>query len=168
MLIEIMSQLGHTYSDDDHIEIIEDLYEDIYDEITEDDSDDVDDVDDTDDTDDVVDTIFEEDCSFEVKELIVQYLNHENFQGMSQDTIEKINKSIINALEILEKYKTPEYQCLVDNGFCNPDSERPPYEGYIDKEWHAEYQQQFIDKAQELGIEEPLAQKMISGLESII
>jgi len=154
MLDEIMTQLENSYAEEDYPLIIEDMYEDIYDEIVENDM--------------LYTTIFEEDCSFEIKELVTQYLNHENFQDMQKDTMEQISKRIMDALEILEKYNTLEYQCLVDNGFYNPLTERPPYEGYINEQWHTDYQQQFVDKAKEFGIEEHLAKKMISGLESII
>ncbi len=153
MLDEIIIKLRNSYSDEDYLSVIENLYEDIYDEVTEN---------------DMYAPIFEESCSFEVKELIAQYLNHDNFREIEKDTKEKINKRIMDALELLQMYKTPEYQCLVDNGFCNPLSKRPPYEGYLDEQWHIEYKQQFVDKAQMLDIEEYLAQKIISGLESII
>ncbi|EDZ62115.1 hypothetical protein SMGD1_0069 [Sulfurimonas gotlandica GD1] len=153
MLNEIMSQLGHSYTDEDYETVIENMYEDIYDEIIEDDK---------------YEMIFDEDCSFEVKELIAQYLNHENFQMMQKDTVDQINESITDALEILEKNNTPEYQCLVDNGFCDPLAVRPPYEGYIDEQWHIDYMQKFVDKAQGFGIEDHIAKKMISGLENIL
>ncbi|MFA6196512.1 MAG: hypothetical protein WC656_07685 [Sulfurimonas sp.] len=153
MLDEIIIKLRNSYTDEDYLRVIESLYEDIYDEVTED---------------GIYAIIFEEDCPFEVKELIAQYLNHDNFRDMEKDTKEKINKKIAEALELLEKYKTPEYQCLVENGFCNPLSERPPYEGQINEQWHIDYKQQFVDKAQTLGIEEHLAKKIILGLESIL
>ncbi|MFA6190954.1 MAG: hypothetical protein WC665_01250 [Sulfurimonas sp.] len=153
MLDEIIIKLRNSYSDEDYLTVIEDMYEDIYDEVTED---------------DMYAPIFEESCSFELKELIAQYLNHDNFREIEKDTKEKIHKRIMDALELLERYKTPEYQCLVDNGFCNPLIERPPYEGYINEQWHIDYKQQFVNKAQILGIEEHLAMKIISGLESII
>ena len=153
MLDEIIIKLRNSYTDEDYQRVIESLYEDIYDEVTED---------------GMYAIIFEEECSFEVKELIAQYLNHDNFREMEKDTKEKINKKITDALELLQKYKTPEYQCLVDNGFYNPLSERPPYEGYINEQWHIEYKQQFVDKAQMLGIEEHVAYKLILGLENII
>jgi hypothetical protein len=153
MLNEIITQLENSYTDEDYVIVIEELYEDIYDEITEN---------------DIYEMTFEEECSFEIKELIANYLNHENFKEIQQDTIERINKSITDSLEILEKYNTPEYQCLVENGFCNPLNERTPYKAKIDEHWHTDYQQQFIHKAQQLEIEESIANKMISGLESII
>ncbi|MFA6136977.1 MAG: hypothetical protein WC667_02710 [Sulfurimonas sp.] len=153
MLDEIIIKLRNSYSDEDYLTVIENLYEDIYDEVTEN---------------DMYASIFEENCSFELKELIAQYLNHNNFREIETDTKEKINKKLTDALELLQMYKTPEYQCLVDNGFCNPLSERPPYEGYIDEPWHIDHKQQFVDKAQTLGIEEHLAKKIILGLESII
>ncbi|MCX6051950.1 MAG: hypothetical protein NTZ60_05495 [Campylobacterales bacterium] len=153
MLDEIIIKLRNSYTDEDYLSVIENLYEDIYDEVTED---------------NMYAIIFEEECSFEVKELITQYLNHDNFREIEKDTKGKINKKITDALELLQKYKTPEYQCLVDNGFCNPLSERPSYEGYINEHWHIEYKQQFVDKAQKLGIEEQVVYKMILGLENII
>jgi hypothetical protein len=153
MLDEIIIKLRNSYTDEDYITVIEDMYEDIYDEVTEN---------------EMYAPIFEENCPFEMKELIAQYLNHDNFREIEKDTKEKIHKRITEALELLQKYKTPEYQCLVDNGFCNPLSERPPYESYINEQWHIDYQQQFVDKAQILGIDEHLAKKIISGLESII
>lgn len=153
MLDEIIIKLRNSYTDEDYLTVIENMYEDIYDEVTEN---------------DIYAIIFEEDCSFEIKELIAQYLNHDNFRDIEKNTKEKINKKITDALELLQMYKTLEYQCLVDNGFCNPLAERPPYEGYINERWHIDYKQQFVDRAQMLGIEEPIAQKMILGLESII
>ncbi len=153
MLDEIIIKLRNSYSDEDYLTVIENMYEDIYDEVTEN---------------EMYAPIFEENSSFEVKELIAQYLNHNNFREIEKETKEKINKRITEALELLQMYKTPEYQCLADNGFCNPLSERPPYEGHMDKQWHIEYKQQFVNKAQILGIEEHLAEKIILGLESII
>ena len=153
MLDEIIIKLRNSYTDEDYLTVIENMYEDIYDEVTEN---------------DIYAIIFEEDCSFEIKELIAQYLNHDNFRDIEKNTKEKINKKITDALEFLQMYKTPEYQCLVDNGFCNPLAERPPYEGYINEQWHIDYKQQFVDRAQTLGIAEHIAQKMILGLESII
>lgn len=153
MLDEIIIKLRNSYTDQDYLTVIESLYEDIYDEVTEDDT---------------YAPIFEESCSFEVKELITHYLNHDNFREIEKDTKEKINKRITDALELLQTYQTPEYRCLVENGFCNPLSERPPYEGLMNEQWHIEYKQQFVDKAQTVGIEEHLAKKIISGLESII
>ncbi|MDO8454725.1 MAG: hypothetical protein Q7S59_09160 [Sulfurimonas sp.] len=153
MLDEIIIKLRNSYTDEDYLTVIENLYEDIYDEVTEN---------------DMYAPIFEESCSFEVKELIAQYLNHDNFREIEKDTKEKINKRITDALELLQMYKTPEYQCLVENGFCNPLSERPLYEGYMNEQWHIDYKQQFVDKAQIVGIEEHLAKKIISGLESVV
>ncbi|MCX6076065.1 MAG: hypothetical protein NTW78_04170 [Campylobacterales bacterium] len=153
MLDEIIIKLRNSYTDEDYLTVIENLYEDIYDEVTEN---------------DMYVLIFEENSSFEVKELIAQYLNHDNFREIEKETKEKINKKIMDALELLQMYKTPEYQCLVDNGFCNPLNERLPYEGHMDKQWHVEHKQRFVDKAQGLGMEEHLAKKIIIGLESII
>ncbi len=153
MLNEIMSQLANSYNEEDYIAVIEDIYEDIYDEVTED---------------EIYATVFKEEYPFEIKKLITNYLNHENFQEMHEETKEQINKSIINALEILKKYNTPEYICLVENNFYNEPNERPPYTEFIHKPWHIQYKQNFINQVQEFGIQEQQALKMIAGLESII
>lgn len=153
MLEEIMIQLGNTYSDEDYVTVVEDVYEDIYDEVAENEE---------------YATYFEEDCSFEIKELIAQYLNHENFRDMTRDANEKINKKIENALEALEKYDTPEFRCLRDNGFYDSSIERAPHLGNANEEWHLAYKQGFIEKAQKLGVEELQAEKITLGLLSLI
>jgi hypothetical protein len=153
MLDEIITQLGQTYSDEDYATVVEDVYEDIYDEASENDE---------------YAEHFDEDCSFELKELITSYLNHENFRDMTRDANEKIDKKIANALKTLEKYDTPEYALLREHGFCDPSSERAPYEGSPHEEWHVERKRRFAREALKLDIQESRAQKIVLGLESLI
>ncbi len=71
----------------------------------------------------------EDKYSFEVKEVIVQYMNPDSYIDMYEvnttgEHNDRIDKKIRDALAVLEQYNTDEYKCLVEHGYYNPFKER--------------------------------------------
>lgn len=117
--------------------------------------------------------VLDSDFDFDIKELIVQFVNPENTSNGAENIIEgirpiRINKEIQEALETLKKYNTPEYECLLDNNFYNPFEDRKPYQSFTNKNFEMQYNIEFIEKMQRIGIPKYKSQLIIKNLIEII
>ena len=110
----------------------------------------------------------DKDYSLEVKRIIVEFLNFENMQGLADVTpdeqIRDIQKAIDTALEVLQKYKTKEYECLIENGFYHPFEEHERYTRYSNKNFEMEYRKKFVN---DLGIA-GLSKNKSNGIDKVI
>lgn len=111
---------------------------------------------------------FEDNYPIEVKKIIVEFLNFDNMWGLAgvtpDEQIRDIQNSINKALEVLEKYKTKEYDCLRENGFYNPFKEREAYNRYSEKNFYMEYRKKFKNDLVMVG----LSKNKANGIERII
>ncbi len=128
------------------------------------------------------------------KEIIVQYLNPENYYGVQDINDFKkpvyVNDEIKKALSVLEKYQTPEYDCLSENGFCNsfavlekyqtpeydclsengfckPFVKREKHESFTFKNWEMKYRKNFIERLVTAGASKNQAKNIEKSVKNI-
>ena len=110
----------------------------------------------------------EDNYSLEVKTIIVEFLNFENMQGLADITpneqIRDIQNAIDTALEVLKKYKTKEYDCLIENAFYHPFEEREKYTRYSEKNFQMEYRKKFVNDLVIAG----LSKNKANGIDKIV